>query len=291
MSFDSASFGLSGKSVPAFARVEDPYQVWLEMNAWRAVDAQRLRVRLARARGRLPRISVVMPVYAPPIPVLQRTIESVQQQVYGDWELCIADDVSPDPGIVECLARHAASDRRIHVARNAVNLGIAGATNAAAALAKGDFIAFLDHDDELTPDALAEMALYVAERPDTDFLYSDDDKIDIDGNRFGPQFKPDWSPELLLSYMYMGHLIVVRRTLFEELGGTRADFDGSQDFDFALRATQRARTRGTYSADPLPLAGDPRFDGAVRSTRSPSASRPAARPSRMPCAAAASLPR
>ncbi|MGO8689844.1 MAG: glycosyltransferase [Thermoguttaceae bacterium] len=225
-------------------RSQDPYQVWLELNAWRPVDAQRLRVRLARARGRLPRISVVMPVYAPPIPVLERSIESVQQQVYGDWELCIADDASPDRGILDCLARHAESDHRIHVSRNAVNLGIAGATNAAAALAKGDFLAFLDHDDELTPDALAEMALYVAERPDTDFLYSDDDKIGSDGIHFEPQFKPDWSPELLLSYMYMGHLLMVRRELFEELGGTRTEFDGSQDYDFALRATQRARHVG-----------------------------------------------
>ena len=163
-----------------------------------------------------------MPVYAPPIPVLERSIESVQQQVYGDWELCIADDASPDRGILDCLARHAESDHRIHVSRNAVNLGIAGATNAAAALAKGDFLAFLDHDDELTPDALAEMALYVAERPDTDFLYSDDDKIGSDGIHFEPQFKPDWSPELLLSYMYMGHLLMVRRELFERHRRDRA---------------------------------------------------------------------
>jgi GT2 family glycosyltransferase len=223
---------------------QDRYQVWLELNAWRAIDAQRLRARLAKARGRLPRISVIMPVYAPRRAYLERAVESVRQQVYGDWELCVADDASPDRSIPECLARQAAIDRRIKWTRNATNLGIAGATNAAAALAEGDFLAFLDHDDELTPDALAEVALHIAEHPETDFLYSDDDKIDADGVRFDPQFKPDWSPELLLSTMYMCHLIVVRRQLFEQLGGTRADFDGSQDHDLALRATERARRVG-----------------------------------------------
>ena len=100
---------------------------------------------------------------------------------------------------------------------------------------------FLDHDDELSPDALGEIALKIDESPDADIIYSDDDKIDVNGNRFAPQFKPDWSPELLLSYMYFSHIFVVRRSLFDELGGMRVGFEGSQDYDFALRASEKAR--------------------------------------------------
>ena len=106
------------------------------MNAWREADEERLRERLAQARGRLPRISVIMPVYAPPLEFLQRAIESVRQQVYGDWELCIADDASPEPSVAEYLARSARMDPRVKLIRNAANLGIAGATNAAAALTR-----------------------------------------------------------------------------------------------------------------------------------------------------------
>ena len=132
------------------------------------------------------------------------------------------------------------------------------------------------------------MALHVAEHAETDFLYSDDDKIDVQGTRFGPQFKPDWSPELLLSYMYLGHLIVVRRELFERLGGARSEFDGSQDYDLAPAGDGAGTARGAHPADSLPLAGDPRLDGRLGGRQAREASRPAARPSTRPCGAAAS---
>src|SRR5581483_11316585 len=106
-------------------------------------------------------------------------------------------------------------------------------------LAGGEYLAFVDHDDELEPDALAEVALRIAADPSLDVLYTDDDQIDVDGRRFSPQFKPDWSPELLTSYMYLAHLLVVRRSRFEEVGGMRLGFEGSQDYDLALRITER----------------------------------------------------
>lgn len=185
-----------------------------------------------------------MPVYNPPIEFLEKAIQSVINQVYTNWELCIADDCSTNTQVIELLTEYAAKDARIKVYLRTENGNISVATNSAASQATGEFIAFLDNDDELTPDALGEMALYLIQYPETDFLYSDDDKIDPDGKRFAPQFKPDWSPQLLLSYMYMGHLLVVRRGIFEKLDGFRIGFEGSQDYDFALRATEISRQIG-----------------------------------------------
>src|SRR6202008_3549566 len=111
----------------------------------------------------------------------------------------------------------------------------------AAALATGDFLLFLHHDDALEPDALAELALAIAERPVAGLAYPATDKPDDEGHRYDPAFKPDWSPELLLSYMYCGQPLAIRRSLFEQLGGMREGFEGSQDHDLALRASERAR--------------------------------------------------
>src|SRR5262249_43557108 len=143
--------------------------------------------------------------------------------------------------VAQSLARWEAADDRIRVIYRDCNGGIGAATNSAASMARYEFLAFLDHDDLLTPDALGEVALHAADHPESDIIYSDDDKIDMSGRRYAPQFKPDWSPILLLSYMYMGHLLVIRRSLFEVIGGIREGFDGSQDFDLALRAAERAR--------------------------------------------------
>ncbi len=220
---------------------KDSYEAWMEVNQWNDKAADNLKRRLKSCQGSLPKISVVMPVYNPEIKFLDLAIASVVNQIYDNWELCIADDCSTKPEVYPALEKWAAKDKRINIIFREENGNISAATNSAAILATGDFIAFLDHDDEITPDALGEVALYVAENPDTDFIYSDDDKIDTKGQRYAPQFKPDWAPELLLSYMYMSHLCVVRRNIFEEVGGIRVGFEGSQDYDFALRATEKAR--------------------------------------------------
>ncbi|MEG5034786.1 glycosyltransferase [Microcoleus sp. AT3-D2] len=219
----------------------DRYDAWLEVNQWNDRARDYLISRLKSCREPLPKISVVMPVYNPQIDFLESAIDSVINQVYPNWELCIADDCSTDFTVADTLKSWVQKDDRIRITFRTENGNISAATNSAAALATGDIILFLDNDDELTPDALGEVALYFATHPATDFLYSDDDKIDTKGRRFAPQFKPEWSPELLLSYMYLGHLCAVRRPIFEEIGGLRIGFEGSQDYDFALRATEISR--------------------------------------------------
>ncbi|KST67355.1 glycosyltransferase [Mastigocoleus testarum] len=219
----------------------DIYDTWLGVNQWNERSQKHLKNRLQVWETKLPKISVIMPAYNSQIEFLESAIKSVVNQVYDNWELCIADDYSTNPEVRATLNKWTGKDSRIKVIFRTENGNISAATNSAASIASGEFIAFLDHDDELTPDALGEVALYLAEHPETDFLYSDDDKIDTQGRRFSPQFKPDWSPELLLSYMYMSHLCVVRCSIFKEVGGLRLGYEGSQDYDFALRATEIAR--------------------------------------------------
>ncbi|MEG5062249.1 glycosyltransferase [Microcoleus sp. B3-A4] len=219
----------------------DRYDAWLEVNQWNDRARDYLISRLKSCREPLPKISVVMPVYNPQIDFLESAIDSVINQVYPNWELCIADDCSTDFTVADTLKNWVQKDDRIRITFRTENGNISAATNSAAALATGDIILFLDNDDELTPDALGEVALYFASHPATDFLYSDDDKIDTKGRRFAPQFKPEWSPELLLSYMYLGHLCAVRKHIFEQIGGLRIGLEGSQDYDFALRATEISR--------------------------------------------------
>jgi glycosyltransferase involved in cell wall biosynthesis len=233
-----APHALGGFLIPA---PRDPYQQWIDVNPVTDGTRRRLRERLQAAAARLPKLSVVMPVYNPPIDLLCEAIESVRGQIFERWELCIADDASTDPEVLAKLEELARGDERIRLVARPENGHISRATNSAAELATGSFLVFLDQDDLLTEDALAEIALAVSDNTDADILYSDDDKIGEDRQRFAPQFKPDWSPELLLSYMYFSHVFVVRSTLFRELGGMRVGFEGSQDYDFALRASERSR--------------------------------------------------
>ncbi|MEO8673977.1 MAG: glycosyltransferase [Casimicrobiaceae bacterium] len=220
--------------------VADRYDAWLDWNKWTGRRAAWLEARLASAPS-LPTISIVMPVQGPDRTRLDRTIASVRAQVHAEWELCIAVGANGDHALAGHLAALAAGDVRIKFVARAENDNISPASNSAAELATGDFLLFLDQYDELAPDAVGEIALALAAAPDADVLYTDDDKIGVDGQRYSPQFKPDWSPELLLSYMYVAHALVVRRSLFAELGGFRAGFEESQHYDFALRATEHAR--------------------------------------------------
>ena len=223
------------------ASAPDAYRNWLYRHQpQRDADQRRTKVAV-EGRTDIPTISVVVPVYHPDPVLLEHCIGSVKAQTIARWELCLCDDGSNDPEVTALLRAASAADARIRVTARSENGGISAATNEAAKLATGDFVAFLDQDDELEPGALADVALALAESPDTDVLYTDEDKLDETGERCEPFFKSDWSPDQLLSHMYFGHLFVVRRALFEELGGLRPEFDGSQDYDLALRATERAR--------------------------------------------------
>jgi len=169
-------------------------------------------------------------------------IDSIVQQTYPYWELCIAEGGSKDNQIRKILTDYAEKDQRIRIKFLESNLGIAANSNAALTLATGDFITFLDHDDILPRNALFEVIKAIHSNPDADIFYSDEDKISYDGKkRFDPHFKPDWSPETLHSYNYLCHLTVCRRDLIEQVGGFRDGFDGSQDYDLYLRMVRQAR--------------------------------------------------
>jgi GT2 family glycosyltransferase len=220
------------------AESSQPYGRWLQRNMIRSSDISRM----SEMSQTLPRrvvISVIMTTFETPERFLREAIESVRSQAYPYWELCIADDASTQAQVRKVLEEYSALDHRIKVVYRNENGHIARASNSALELATGEFVGFLDHDDTLSPDALFEMALAINRFPDVDMLYSDEDKIDETGVYCDPHFKPDWSPDSFLSRMYTCHFSVYRRSLVEELGGLRAEFSGSQDYDLVLRLTER----------------------------------------------------
>lgn len=182
-----------------------------------------------------PLISVLVPVYNTPERWLRRCLDSVLKQAYPHWELCIADDASPTPHVKRVLREYADRDDRIRVVRRGENGHISAASNSALALAKGEYVVFLDHDDELRPHALLEIAEAINQQPALEVVYSDEDKIDEKGRRFQPYFKPDWNPQLLLSQNYLCHLTAIRTERVRGVGGFRTGFEGSQDHDLFLR--------------------------------------------------------
>jgi GT2 family glycosyltransferase len=185
-----------------------------------------------------PLISVLIPVHDPPPQMLEEAIASVRAQTFPNWELCLVDDGSTNPQIIAALRRHAASDARIHLKRREQAGGISTATNTALELATGQYIALLDHDDTLTPDALQHVAEQIATNPDLDMIYSDEDIV-LDGVRIWAHLKPDWSPDTLRTNGYTCHLGIYRRALVDEIGGFRTAFNGSQDVDMILRLVER----------------------------------------------------
>ena len=202
-------------------------------------DRRAIRARLERFRDP-PLISVVMPVYNPPVAFLREAVASVQRQLYPHWELCVADDASPDPAVRDALRAIAAAEPRVRLVERAENGHISAASNSALALATGAFVALMDHDDVLAEHALFEVAAALDDDPDLDVLYSDEDHIDGHGRRNTPHFKPDFNPDLFLGQNIVNHLGVYRRALVERVGGFRAGFEGSQDYDLALRAVDAA---------------------------------------------------
>ncbi len=217
---------------------EDPYNLWRRKHAPDEDDYRHMRETLPLLTRR-PTISIVMATYNTPERYLRAAIDSVREQIYPHWQLCIADDASTNAAVRPILGEYAAIDERIDVVYRPQNGHISQATNSALDIATGDFVGFLDHDDVLPMEALYEVASLVERNPDADIMYSDEDKLDESGGLFDPFFKPDWSPDTLLSRMYTCHFAVYRRRLVEEVGRLRPQFDGSQDYDLILRLSER----------------------------------------------------
>ncbi len=185
-----------------------------------------------------PKISIITPVYNVDEIWLKKAINSVLNQAYTNWELCMVDDGSSKEHIKKILEEYKMNDSRIKIKYLSENQGISVASNEALSIANGEFVGFLDHDDELTINALFEVINLLQYHPDADMIYSDEDKIDINNQRSDPYFKPDWSPDLLLSNMYTCHFGVYRKKIIEEIGGFRKGYEGSQDYDLVLRLTE-----------------------------------------------------
>lgn len=190
-----------------------------------------------------PKISIVMPVFNVRLVYLRQAIQSVQEQIYKNWELCIADDASTNADIRPLLESLSKEDTRIKVLFRRENGHISKASNSALTMATGDFIALMDNDDLLAPDALLEVAKTVVRNPSVKIIYSDEDKINDQGERYNPYFKPDFNPDLLHSHHFMAHLAVYERGLVEQIGGWRSEFDGAQDYDLILRAVERVTSK------------------------------------------------
>jgi len=215
------------------------YKDWIERFDT-LTDSDRAAIASAVDRlARRPRLSIVMPVYNTPRRWLERALDTVRSQLYPDWELCIAEDGSSEPHVRRVLEAYARGDSRIKVVYRERKGHISEASNTALGVATGEFIVLMDSDDELPPHALYMVAEELNAHPETDLIYTDEDKLDEQGERYSPYFKPDWNPDLFYSQNYFSHLGVYRTTLVRELGGFRTAFDGSQDYDLAIRCVER----------------------------------------------------
>ena len=215
------------------------YDDWVKRyDTLSVADIEPMKLKLA-AQKLQPLISIVMPTYNPKIEWLIEAIESVQAQIYPHWELCIADDCSSDPRVQETLQAMAQKDKRIKVVTREKNGHISAASNSALELAQGEWIALMDHDDLLPIHALYCVAQTIHQHPDAQMIYSDEDKINEQGTRLDPYFKPDWNIDLFYSHNMFSHLGVYRKTLIDHVGGFRLGFEGAQDYDLALRCIEQ----------------------------------------------------
>ncbi len=214
------------------------YQRWFKQNYPQPEDYDIIKSQVL-ALDYQPTISVIVPVYNPEGHFLQQAIESVVEQIYPNWELCLADDCSTKPYVKSVLDEYSQKDKRIKVVYRDQNGHISEASNSALEIASGEYIALLDHDDLLAPHALAEVVKLLNQHPEADFIYSDEDKVNEQNVHQDPFFKPDWCPDSFLARMYTCHLGVYRRSLVTEVGNFRVGFEGSQDYDLVLRVTEK----------------------------------------------------
>jgi GT2 family glycosyltransferase len=225
-----------GESKRSVAKTQ--YQEWFQRHRASGGDLDRMRHE-ARAFASQPLISIITPVFDTSVPWLEEAVESVLAQAYENWELLLIDDGSSASDLLNALPTLAARDRRITLARVGEHKGISAASNQGLGLARGEWVTFLDHDDVLEPDALFQVLRLLQTHPDADLIYSDEDKLAENGFD-APLFKPDWSPDFLLSYNYVGHLTAVRREIVQRVGGFRSEFDGAQDYDLFLRVIEQS---------------------------------------------------
>ena len=223
---------------PAEAATQD-YYAWIERHERRSKkDHAELRRRVKKLSPQ-PLISILMPTHDTPVALLREALNSVLAQAYDHWELCIADDASSRPEVLETLAAYVEADRRIKVVYRKEQGGISRASNSALEIVTGKWVAMLDHDDLLAPQALLRVAETIKSKPQSQVIYSDEDKIMQTGGRHGVYFKPDFSLELFRSQNYLNHLTVHRTENVRAVGGWRAGFEGSQDYDLSLRIIER----------------------------------------------------
>ena len=189
-----------------------------------------------------PLLSILSPVYRTKERYLREMLSSVMKQSYGNWELCVVNADPSDEKVSAVLSEYAALDPRIRIRDLPENLGISENTNAALRMAQGKFVSMLDHDDTIEPDTLFEYVRTLNEKPDTDILYCDEDKMrDLTDYYYYPNFKPDYNPDMLYHNNYICHMLTLRRSLMTELQGFRKDFDGAQDYDLVLRALEKTQ--------------------------------------------------
>jgi len=237
LEFKKKSVGVQEREIK-INEVNQQYQIWLQKHSPTEEELERQRKRQKRFKYR-PKISIITPVYNTEEKWLRACIESVLNQTYDNWELCLADDASTKPHVKRALEEYRKKDERIKVVYRRKNGHISRASNSALKLATGEFIALLDHDDELAPHALFKVVELLNKHPDANFIYSDEDKLELDGRRVDPFFKPDWSPDMFLSTNYLCHLSVIRKKLVDQVGGFRPGYEGSQDYDLFLRVTEK----------------------------------------------------
>jgi glycosyltransferase involved in cell wall biosynthesis len=195
--------------------------------------------RAADKDGARVKFSILMPTYRTNPAWLKSTVESVLSQSYPNWELCVVDDASDSPALRSLLDTYAHNDTRIKVSYLKQNRHISHASNNALEMASGDYVVLLDHDDLLAPQALSRLAALIESDPGADVIYSDEDKVDSSGRRYEPTFKPSWSADYFLSFMFTGHISCFRAELIRAVGGFREGLEGSQDYDMMLRVTER----------------------------------------------------
>jgi glycosyltransferase involved in cell wall biosynthesis/2-polyprenyl-3-methyl-5-hydroxy-6-metoxy-1,4-benzoquinol methylase len=228
-------------TTPTPGKNSDEYTKWIEVFESNDRPGKAL-IELFNERSDKPLISIIMPVYNVEERWLRASIDSVLEQSYDNWELCIADDASTKPHVERVLQEYLLRYKRIKIVFRDENGHISAATNSALNLASGEFVGFLDHDDVLAPDALYHVANEIYLNPDVNLIYSDEDKIDEDGNRYGHYFKPDFNPDLMRSHNMICHFGVYRRSLVVGLGGLREGYEGAQDYDLALRCLEKIDT-------------------------------------------------